>query len=56
MLQQIQIDESSEMFEKWRKLPMPLTFKIYVFNVTNPDEINKGAKPKLAEIGPYVYE
>lgn len=35
---------------------MPLTFKIYVFNVTNTEEINNGEKPKLAEIGPYVYE
>lgn len=53
---QVQIEPSGKMFEKWRKLPMPLTFKIYVFNVTNPDEINKGEKPKLQEIGPYVYD
>ncbi|XP_049865273.1 sensory neuron membrane protein 2-like [Pectinophora gossypiella] len=52
----MQIDNSSLMFERWRKLPMPLDFKIYVFNVTNPDEINNGEKPKLAEIGPYVYK
>ncbi|XP_026333599.1 sensory neuron membrane protein 2-like [Hyposmocoma kahamanoa] len=52
----IQIDNSSQMFEKWRKLPVPLDFKIYVFNVTNSEEINNGEKPKLAEIGPYVYK
>nr|QMS80369.1 sensory neuron membrane protein [Histia rhodope] len=44
------------MYEKWRKLPMPLNFKIYVFNVTNVEEVNAGANPKLVEIGPYVYK
>ncbi|KAJ2950825.1 hypothetical protein O0L34_g9096 [Tuta absoluta] len=52
----IQIDSSSQMFEKWRKIPFPLDFKIYVFNVTNAEDVNTGAKPKLAEIGPYVYK
>ncbi|CAG9791751.1 unnamed protein product [Diatraea saccharalis] len=52
----IQLDNTSVMFEKWRKLPMPLDFKVYVFNVTNPEEVNNGAKPILAEVGPYVYK
>ncbi|KOB68648.1 Sensory neuron membrane protein 2, partial [Operophtera brumata] len=26
------------MFDKWVKMPIPLDFKVYVFNVTNPDE------------------
>ncbi|RVE52909.1 hypothetical protein evm_002386 [Chilo suppressalis] len=52
----VQLENSSVMFEKWRKLPMPLTFKIYVFNVTNAEDINSGAKPMLTEIGPYVYK
>nr|UVB79224.1 sensory neuron membrane protein 2 [Heortia vitessoides] len=52
----VQLDNSSVMFEKWRKLPMPLTFKVYVFNVTNVEDVNTGARPKLAEIGPYVYK
>ncbi|XP_047989677.1 sensory neuron membrane protein 2-like [Leguminivora glycinivorella] len=52
----VQIDPSSQMFDKWRKLPMPLTFKVYVFNVTNAEEISSGAKPELEEIGPYVYQ
>lgn len=33
----------------------PEYFSVYLFNVTNPDEILKGAKPKLQEIGPFVY-
>ncbi|XP_026331720.1 sensory neuron membrane protein 2-like [Hyposmocoma kahamanoa] len=52
----IQIESSSQMFDKWKKMPVPLDFKIYVFNVTNRDEINNGEQPKLAEVGPYVYK
>jgi hypothetical protein len=29
---------------------------VYLFNVTNPTEIQKGGKPALREVGPYVYE
>lgn len=41
------------MFEN---IPFPLTFKVYIFNITNPDDILNGNKPKLNEIGPYVFE
>ncbi|XP_037870752.1 sensory neuron membrane protein 2 isoform X1 [Bombyx mori] len=52
----VQISNTSKMYDKWVKLPMPLDFKIYVFNVTNRDAINQGEKPNLKEIGPYVYK
>lgn len=36
---------------------IPFTFKFYLWNVTNPDEIaNNGAKPILHDVGPYVFE
>lgn len=44
------------MFEKWRKLPMPLNFKVHVFNVTNVDDIMAGKKPIVQEVGPFVYK
>lgn len=37
-------------------LPFPLDFKVYIWNVTNPDEVMSGEKPKLQEIGPYYFE
>uniref|UniRef100_A0A336LTW5 Sensory neuron membrane protein 1 n=1 Tax=Culicoides sonorensis TaxID=179676 RepID=A0A336LTW5_CULSO len=36
--------------------PLPFQYKLFIWNITNPDEINKNiAKPKLQEIGPYVF-
>lgn len=37
-------------------IPFPLTFKVYVFNITNPNEFANGSKPKVKELGPYVFE
>ncbi|CAH2208692.1 jg21356, partial [Pararge aegeria aegeria] len=52
----LRLENSSAMFEKWRVIPVPLSFKVYVFNVSNAEEVNEGAKPILNEIGPYVYK
>ena len=35
--------------------PVETFFTVYQFNVTNPEAVLSGAKPKLAEVGPYVY-
>lgn len=45
----------SEAFERWQNLPQPLDYKVYLFNVTNPDDVLKGALPIVNEVGPYVY-
>lgn len=35
---------------------LPFIYKIYLWNVTNPEEISAGTdKPKMQEIGPYVF-
>jgi hypothetical protein len=48
--------KGTETYERWRKLPVALNFNIYLFNVTNPDDVQNGANPVVQEIGPYVYE
>ncbi|XP_058792638.1 sensory neuron membrane protein 1-like [Phymastichus coffea] len=42
------------MRKMWRK--STYEFHVYLFNVTNPEEIAKGDKPTLKEVGPYVYD
>lgn len=50
------MENGTESFEIWRKAPFPLKFKVYIFNIMNPDEVQNGGKPILKEKGPYVYE
>lgn len=37
------------------QLDMVHYFKIYLFNVTNPQDVISGGKPDVQEAGPYVY-
>lgn len=50
------IAKGSETYEKWKKIPMPVYYRYYFFNVTNAIEIERnGAKPVVREIGPFTY-
>ncbi|KAL7302089.1 hypothetical protein TKK_0005318 [Trichogramma kaykai] len=41
----------------WSKLPFAIEFRVYMFNVTNHEDVEAtGAKPIVREIGPYVYD
>lgn len=44
-------------FGLWRKPPIDVYLKVYIFNITNPKEfLNREEDLKLQEIGPYVYQ
>ncbi|XP_063697409.1 sensory neuron membrane protein 2 isoform X2 [Culicoides brevitarsis] len=51
----VQLLEDSDQYYRWEALPQALDFKVYFFNVTNVDEIQNGGKPRVAEVGPYIY-
>ncbi|XP_012524477.1 sensory neuron membrane protein 1 [Monomorium pharaonis] len=53
---QVRLKKGDEMRDFWEKLPQPLDFNIYVFNVTNPNEVSSGSKPILQELGPFHYD
>lgn len=38
------------------KVPFPLKFRLYVFDLLNKEEFMNGEKPRFKEIGPYVFE
>ncbi|KAI1286743.1 Lysosome membrane protein 2 [Halotydeus destructor] len=50
------LEAGSDSLERWQSTDAPLTFKIYLFNITNADEIKQGSvSPRLQEVGPYVF-
>ena len=39
----------------WLNPPIKPLLKLYLFNITNPEEVLEGADPHTQELGPYVY-
>ncbi|XP_045463777.1 sensory neuron membrane protein 2-like [Harmonia axyridis] len=50
------LKEKTEQWDLFKEMPFPFTFKVYFFNVENPEGIMKGEKPIVSEKGPYVYD
>lgn len=55
-VQGLMLKPGSEIRKLWTKVPFPVDFKIYVFNVTNPDAVMRGQIPHVQQIGPYMFE
>jgi hypothetical protein len=53
---QMIIDEESVLYDNWLKSQTIHTTKFYIFEVENPKEVLIGKKPKVKEVGPYVFE
>lgn len=56
ILRQLRLWNGSLSFHYWQKPGVLRLTKVYIFNVTNPETfLNYGEKPRLQEIGPFVY-
>merc|ERR1719154_580863 len=53
---QLTILPGNKAFDEWIQPSLPTIIKFYLFSVKNPEEVTKGAKPKLEEIGPFTYK
>ncbi|VUZ44068.1 unnamed protein product [Hymenolepis diminuta] len=51
----VAITPSSSVYSQWVSPDTPILFSIYLFNITNQKEIEKGGKPRVQQLGPYVY-
>uniref|UniRef100_A0A182T7L6 Sensory neuron membrane protein 1 n=1 Tax=Anopheles maculatus TaxID=74869 RepID=A0A182T7L6_9DIPT len=54
--QNVLLKPGTQIRDMFEKIPFPLDFKLHIFNVTNPDEIMRGGKPRVKDIGPLYFE
>ncbi|XP_055637429.1 sensory neuron membrane protein 1 [Toxorhynchites rutilus septentrionalis] len=52
----IMLKPGGQIREMFVKIPFPLDFKLHIFNISNPDEIMKGGKPRVKDVGPFFFE
>lgn len=52
---QLVLSPTSGSYPMWQILPEPMVASMYLFKVLNPDEIRNGKKPRLEQVGPYVF-
>ena len=51
------LSQGNDAYESWEHIPAPLFFHVYVFNITNADEVASGSEHiQLQEVGPYVFQ
>lgn len=56
-VQKITFGDGGEIFELWRKPPVDLYLRVFLWNVTNHEAFLAGKeKLKVVEVGPYVYK
>ncbi|XP_041986396.1 sensory neuron membrane protein 2-like [Aricia agestis] len=56
IIDEVALLNETEQFERFERVPFLLTFKVFMFNITNPAEVLAGGIPELREQGPYVYK
>ncbi|XP_003747317.1 lysosome membrane protein 2 [Galendromus occidentalis] len=53
---QMHLGPNGLVFPAWRVSELRTNMRLYLFNITNPDEVMLGDKPILREIGPYTWK
>ncbi|XP_015114625.1 sensory neuron membrane protein 1 isoform X1 [Diachasma alloeum] len=53
---QVTLKPGGDIRDMWEVVPFALDFRVFLFNITNPDEIKAGAKPIVNEVGPFFYD
>jgi scavenger receptor class B protein 1 len=54
--QKLPLRKDGEVTTAWLNPPIKPLLRVYMFNVTNSRGFLEGEKPKLQEVGPFVYE
>lgn len=51
----VRLENDTEQWDRFLDLPIPVITNVYLFTVTNSEDVLKGALPVVQEVGPYVY-
>lgn len=53
----MQLKIGTKTFDRFTKVPIPLTVKYYLFNITNSEQVLRGdERPQFQQVGPFMYK
>ncbi|KAK4872735.1 hypothetical protein RN001_014764 [Aquatica leii] len=52
----VELKDGTLQWYRFREIPFPFNFNVYLFAITNKDEVLAGKKPQVREVGPFVYK
>ncbi|KAL4713307.1 hypothetical protein ACJJTC_015294 [Scirpophaga incertulas] len=53
---EMSLAKKNDIRDMWETVPFAIDFKIYLYNYTNAEEVQKGAIPIVKEVGPYHFD
>lgn len=56
IFQEVALINDTLQMSRFEEIPFPLTFNVWLFEVTNPEEALNNGIPILKERGPYSYK
>ena len=56
ILKSMALEPGGDRLKSWLNPPVQPALTAYAFHVTNPEAVQKGRKPIVEEIGPFVYK
>lgn len=56
-VKRLRLENGTELLDKWINITKGVKIKFYMFNITNPEALEKpGERIQMEELGPYVYK
>ncbi|KAF5274164.1 hypothetical protein FQR65_LT17067 [Abscondita terminalis] len=55
VIENVELKEDTLQWYRFKEIPFPFNFNVYLFAIENKEEVLLGKTPKVREVGPFVY-
>ncbi|KAF5278810.1 hypothetical protein FQR65_LT03497 [Abscondita terminalis] len=55
VIENVELKEDTLQWYRFKEIPFPFNFNVYLFEIENKEEVLLGKTPKVREVGPFVY-
>ena len=48
--------DDSILYQMWTKVPVAVDYQFFFYQINNPNEVLRGAKPRVSSVGPFCFK